>query len=47
MLKYYEIKKIVIAELTDENFIISQSQDILDLIGDSVSNNCNRIIIRK
>lgn len=47
MLKYYEIEKIVIAELTDENFIISQSQDILDLIGDSVPNNCNRIIIRE
>jgi len=36
---------VVIAELTEENYIISQAQDILDLIGDAVSNNCNRIII--
>jgi hypothetical protein len=37
----------VIAELTDEKFIISQAQDILDIIGDMVSYDCNRIIIRE
>lgn len=47
MLKYFEIENTVIAELTDEKFIISQPQDILDLIGDSVSYNCNRLIIRE
>ncbi|MCX6254489.1 MAG: DUF4180 domain-containing protein [Bacteroidia bacterium] len=47
MLKFHKIENIVIAELTDERFIISQTQDALDLIGDSGSNNCNRIIIRE
>ena len=35
----------MIAELTDDKFIITQTQDILDLIGDMVSYDCNRIII--
>jgi len=47
LLKYFEIENTVIAELTDEKFIISQPQDILDLIGDSVSYNCNRLMIRE
>ena len=47
MLKYFEIENTVIAELTDEKFIISQPQDILDLIGDSVSYNCSRLMIRE
>ena len=47
MIKYYEIENKVIAELTDENFIITQPQDFLDLVGDSVSQNCNRLIIRE
>lgn len=47
MLKYFEIENTVIAELIDEKFIISQPQDILDLIGDSVSYNCNRLMIRE
>jgi hypothetical protein len=47
MLKFYENKNVVVAELKDENFIISEPQDILDLMGDSMSNNCNRIIIRE
>lgn len=45
MLKYCKVENVVIAELTEENYIISQAQDMLDLIGDAVSNNCNRIII--
>jgi hypothetical protein len=36
---------IIIAELTDDKFIITQTQDILDLIGDLVSQDCSRIII--
>jgi hypothetical protein len=47
MIKYYEIENKVIAELTDENLIITQPQDFLDLVGDSVSQNCNRLIIRE
>ena len=34
-----------IAELTDDELIISQTQDILDLMAEIDSNNCNRIII--
>ena len=48
MLKYHRKRdKIVIAELTDDNFLITQTQDILDLIGDLVSYDCNRVIIHK
>lgn len=35
----------IIAELTDDDLIISQAQDILDLMAETGSNNCNRIII--
>lgn len=45
MLKFHENKNVVVAELSDENSIISEPQDILDLMGDCVSNNCHRIII--
>jgi len=47
MLKFNKTGKIVISELEDMNFVISEAQDILDLIGDAVSENCNRIIIRE
>jgi hypothetical protein len=47
MLKFHENKNVVVAELSDENFIISEPQDIVDLIGDCFSNNCNRIIINE
>jgi hypothetical protein len=47
MLKYYEIDNTVIAELSDENVVISQTADILDIMGDCLSKNCNRIIIRE
>jgi hypothetical protein len=46
MIRYHKtINNAVIAELTDDKFIITQTQDILDLIGDLVSYDCNRIII--
>jgi hypothetical protein len=45
MIKYHNIENIVIAELIDYNLVLSQAQDFLDLIGDSVSNNCSRLII--
>ena len=48
MIKYHNTPNdTVIAELTDEKFIISQAQDILDIIGDMVSYDCSRIIIYK
>lgn len=48
MIKYHRsINNIVIAELTDDNLIISQTQDILDLIGDLVYYDCTRIIIHE
>ena len=46
-MKFNEINNAIIAELNDDNLIISQTQDILDLFGDLVYNNCNRIIIHK
>jgi hypothetical protein len=45
MLKYKIIENVVVAELTENDIIISDAQDFLDLIGDSVSNNCSRIIM--
>lgn len=46
MIKYHKsLNDIVIAELTDDKIIISQTQDILDLIGDLVYYDCSRIII--
>jgi hypothetical protein len=47
MIKFHEINDTVIAELNDDNLIISQTQDILDLFGDLVYKNCNRMIIHK
>ena len=46
MLKYHETGKNKIAEL-DDNFLISEPQDVLDLMGDAVSENCNRVIVRE
>jgi len=39
--------KISIAELTDKNFLISQSQDVLDIFGNLISKDCERIIIHE
>ena len=47
MLKFKETGKIVISELKDMNFMISEAQDILDLMVDAASENCNRMIIRE
>lgn len=48
MIKYHQSgKKILVAELTDDNLIISQVQDVLDLLADIGLNDCNRIIIRE
>jgi hypothetical protein len=48
MIKFHKtINDTLIAELTDDKFIITQTQDILDLFGDLLSDNCNRIIIHE
>ena len=47
-LKYIQSTgNITIAELTDENFVISQAQDILDIFGNLMFENCDRLIIRE
>ena len=47
-LKYIESNsKITIAELTDENFVISQAQDVLDIFGDLMFAGCDRLIIHE
>jgi hypothetical protein len=48
MIKYHRaLNSLVIAELTSDNFIITQVQDALDLISDLGINDCNRIIIKE
>jgi hypothetical protein len=46
MIKYYNTaENKMIAELVDDSFIIKEIQDAVDLLGESVSNDCSRIII--
>ena len=46
MIKYHQSKNNnLIAELIDANFKINEVQDILDLFGELIPNNCNRLII--
>jgi hypothetical protein len=47
MLKFYRKGEVIIAELTDDDLIISQVQDVLDLIGDMGTENCSSLIIRQ
>jgi len=45
MFRFHEKNGCTIAELTDNNFIVSESQDILDLMADLGSQDCIRLII--
>jgi hypothetical protein len=48
MIKYHKTTNDnLIAELIDDNLIISEVQDALDLFGDLIPSNCTRIIIRE
>jgi hypothetical protein len=47
MFKFHEIEKRVIAELMDENFVISDVQDAIDLLENVTFSDCSRIIIRE
>ena len=46
MIKYHEIGK-PIAEITEDKLIISEVQDMLDLMGECGARDCYRIIIRE
>ncbi len=39
--------ELTIAELTDENFIISQPKHVLDIFGDLMAKDCERLIIHE
>lgn len=46
MILYHKISdNKIIGEIDDENFVINETQDVLDLLGESGSNDCSRIII--
>jgi hypothetical protein len=48
MIKYHNTTdNKMIAELVDDSFIIKETQDAVDLLGESVSNDCSRIIINE
>ena len=47
MLKFHKIDNTSVAELTDDSFLIKETQDALDLLGDAWFNNCSNIIIRE
>ena len=47
MLNFRKIDNIIVAELSNEKLVISEVQEMLDLMGDSGVNNCNRIILRE
>jgi len=48
MIQYHQIEgKTIIAEITDEKVIISETQDMVDIMGEVVFNNCTRIIIHE
>jgi hypothetical protein len=47
MLKFREIGKVVFAELSDDNFVVTEVQEMLDLMGDSGANNCYRLILNE
>ncbi len=47
MLEYHKTGEVKIAELTDEIVLITEAQDILDLLGDMTYQGCSRLIIRE
>jgi hypothetical protein len=47
MLKFREIGTVLVAELTDENLVIKEVQEMLDLMGDSGANNCYRLVLNE
>ena len=47
MFKFHKIANSSIAELTDNKILIAGTQDTLDVFGELIPYNCNRIIIRE
>lgn len=47
MLNFRKIENVVIAELADENLLITEVQEMLDIMGDCGSNNCYSIILNE
>jgi hypothetical protein len=47
MIKIHKSEQTSVAELTDENLVISSGQDVLDLMGELFSDNCSTIILRE
>jgi hypothetical protein len=47
MLKFHKSGNRTVAELTDQNYIISSVQDALDLIGNAGSEDCSSFIIKE
>lgn len=47
MLKYKENGDAIIAELSDANIVITDVQEMLDLMGDAGAAGCNSMIIRE
>lgn len=47
MLTFHKFGKIEYAELTDEKLVLSEVQDVLDLMGDCGANGCNILIMKE
>jgi hypothetical protein len=47
MFNFHEFEKTIIAELTNENFIISDVQDAVDLLGNATFSGCSSVIVRE
>jgi hypothetical protein len=47
LIKYHNSENRIIAELIDNEFIINQSQHVLDILGELGEHNCGRIIIHE
>jgi hypothetical protein len=45
MFKFHTTGNNIIAEVTDTSFVIAETQDGVDLLGELVSDNCSRIIV--
>jgi hypothetical protein len=47
MFSFHNLADTIIAELNDEKFVISKTQDTLDLFGELIPYNCTKIIIHE
>jgi len=47
MLNFRTIENVVVAELADENLLITEVQEMLDLMGDCGANDCYSIILNE